>query len=158
MRESKHSGNSLVGSTRYEDVVMMIRLIDRRTRRHRTWLHRSPTQLHPSPAPPAPVSSAAQYRALSEDGKIRAFVCPLFSCGRFFKRMEHLKRHLRTHTMERPFACSECNKRFSKSDNPNQHMRTHERSESRSGGESGGSGAIGDWIDGRGWSRKQQWG
>ena len=26
-------------------------------------------------------------------------------------------------------------------------MRTHERSASRSGGESGGSGTIGDWID-----------
>jgi transcription factor STE12 len=98
--------------------------------------------------PPAPVSSTAQYEALSEDGKIRAFVCPLFSCGRLFKRMEHLKRHLRTHTMERPFACSKCNKRFSRSDNLNQHMRTHERSASRSGGESGGSGAVGDWSDG----------
>ena len=108
---------------------------------------------HHRPAP-APVSSTAQYEALSEDGKIRAFVCPLFSCGRLFKRMEHLKRHLRTHTMERPFACSKCNKRFSRSDNLNQHMRTHERSASRSGGESGGSGGIGDWIDGGGDGRE----
>lgn len=104
--------------------------------------------------PPALVSSTTQYEALSEDGKIRAFVCPLFSCGRLFKRMEHLKRHLRTHTMERPFACSKCNKRFSRSDNLNQHMRTHERSASRSGGEGGGSGAIGDWIDGGGDGRE----
>ncbi|KAF8870355.1 STE like transcription factor-domain-containing protein [Mucidula mucida] len=36
--------------------------------------------------------------------KTKVFVCPLLSCGRMFKRMEHLKRHLRTHTMERPFA------------------------------------------------------
>ena len=43
-REDKRSGNSLVGSTRYEDVVKMIRLIDRRTRRHSTWLHSSPTR------------------------------------------------------------------------------------------------------------------
>ncbi|KAL4248773.1 STE12 transcription factor family protein [Abortiporus biennis] len=35
--------------------------------------------------------------------RTKAFVCPLFSCGRMFKRMEHLKRHLRTHTLERPF-------------------------------------------------------
>ncbi|KAJ7169048.1 kinase-like domain-containing protein [Mycena crocata] len=34
--------------------------------------------------------------------KTKAFICPLFSCGRLFKRMEHLRRHLRTHTMKRP--------------------------------------------------------
>ncbi|KAJ7745920.1 hypothetical protein DFH07DRAFT_710211, partial [Mycena maculata] len=54
----------------------------------------------------------------------KAFICPLFSCGRLFKRMEHLRRHLRTHTMERPFACPRCSKRFSRSDNLNQHVRT----------------------------------
>ena len=42
--EGKRSSNSLVGSTGYEDVVMMIRLIDRRTRRHPTRLHTSPTR------------------------------------------------------------------------------------------------------------------
>ncbi|PFH49297.1 hypothetical protein AMATHDRAFT_48848 [Amanita thiersii Skay4041] len=57
----------------------------------------------------------------------KAFVCPLFSCGRMFKRQEHLKRHLRTHTMERPYACPKCRKRFSRSDNLNQHLRTHDR-------------------------------
>lgn len=57
----------------------------------------------------------------------KAFVCPLFSCGRMFKRMEHLKRHLRTHTLERPYQCEHCKKRFSRSDNLNQHYRTHGR-------------------------------
>ncbi|KAJ7222246.1 hypothetical protein GGX14DRAFT_340667, partial [Mycena pura] len=56
-----------------------------------------------------------------------AFICPLFSCGRLFKRMEHMRRHLRTHTMERPFACPRCNKRFSRSDNLNHHVQTHLR-------------------------------
>ncbi|KAG1750439.1 STE like transcription factor-domain-containing protein [Suillus paluster] len=59
----------------------------------------------------------------------RVFVCPLYSCGRLFKRMEHLKRHVRTHTMERPFVCDRCNKRFSRSDNLNQHLRIHARTE-----------------------------
>ncbi|KAK2460418.1 hypothetical protein APHAL10511_007583 [Amanita phalloides] len=67
----------------------------------------------------------------SQDGnsmvRTKAFVCPLFSCGRMFKRQEHLKRHLRTHTMERPYACPRCKKRFSRSDNLNQHLRTHDR-------------------------------
>lgn len=59
----------------------------------------------------------------------KVFVCPLYSCGRLFKRMEHLKRHVRTHTMERPFACDLCKKRFSRSDNLNQHVRIHTRAE-----------------------------
>ncbi|KAG2112608.1 STE-12 alpha [Suillus discolor] len=59
----------------------------------------------------------------------KVFVCPLYSCGRLFKRMEHLKRHVRTHTMERPFACNFCKKRFSRSDNLNQHLRIHTRTE-----------------------------
>ncbi|KAI0656200.1 hypothetical protein C8Q70DRAFT_921808 [Cubamyces menziesii] len=61
--------------------------------------------------------------------RTKAFVCPLFSCGRMFKRMEHLRRHLRTHTLERPFPCDRCPKRFSRSDNLAQHVRTHERRE-----------------------------
>ncbi|KAK7035659.1 hypothetical protein R3P38DRAFT_2616052 [Favolaschia claudopus] len=61
--------------------------------------------------------------------KTKVFACPLFSCGRMFKRMEHLRRHLRTHTMERPFVCPKCNKRFSRSDNLNQHVRTHQRAD-----------------------------
>ncbi|KAG2135357.1 STE-12 alpha [Suillus bovinus] len=59
----------------------------------------------------------------------KVFVCPLYSCGRLFKRMEHLKRHVRTHTMERPFPCDFCKKRFSRSDNLNQHLRIHTRAE-----------------------------
>ena len=77
------------------------------------------------PAPNA--MGLSQYEALGPDGKVKALMCPLFSCGRLFKRMEHLKRHLRTHTMEKPFVCTRCGKRFSRSDNLTQHLRTHER-------------------------------
>jgi transcription factor STE12 len=86
-------------------------------------------QQQPQQANPGYASGSGtdMYQTLSPDGKVRAFVCPLYSCGRLFKRMEHLKRHLRTHTMERPFECPQCNKRFSRSDNLTQHLRTHER-------------------------------
>ena len=47
-------------------------------------------------------------------------------CGRLFKRLEHLKRHVRTHTQERPYICPLCSKAFSRSDNLAQHRRTHE--------------------------------
>ncbi|KAF1986033.1 STE-domain-containing protein [Aulographum hederae CBS 113979] len=53
--------------------------------------------------------------------------CPIPTCGRLFKRLEHLKRHVRTHTQERPYVCSLCNKAFSRSDNLAQHRRTHEQ-------------------------------
>ncbi|KAI8336589.1 hypothetical protein BC941DRAFT_319297, partial [Chlamydoabsidia padenii] len=53
--------------------------------------------------------------------------CPVHQCQRKFKRLEHLKRHMRIHTMERPFACTQCNKTFSRSDNLSQHQKTHNR-------------------------------
>ncbi|WFD29505.1 hypothetical protein MSPP1_000514 [Malassezia sp. CBS 17886] len=50
-------------------------------------------------------------------------------CGRRFKRMEHLKRHSRTHTQERPHKCpvESCGKSFGRSDNLAQHVKTHFR-------------------------------
>lgn len=57
----------------------------------------------------------------------RFFHCPLSTCGKLFKRLEHMKRHLRTHTMERPYLCDLCGKRFSRSDNLAQHKKTHQR-------------------------------
>ncbi|KAK0433740.1 STE like transcription factor-domain-containing protein [Armillaria borealis] len=98
--------------------------------------------------PPMPTTSGSS----SSGPKTKVFVCPLLSCGRMFKRMEHLKRHLRTHTMERPFVCDKCGKRFSRSDNLGQHLRVHGRADgSGSQGDnqwnsaSGPSGSGGDW-------------
>ncbi|KAJ3746306.1 STE-12 alpha [Lentinula detonsa] len=95
---------------------------------------RSPLSTSDSPSSllPAPEVSAAFPQPIaiptSSSGApttIKAYACPLLSCGRLFKRMEHLKRHLRTHTMERPFVCTKkgCGKRFSRSDNLSQHLR-----------------------------------
>lgn len=58
----------------------------------------------------------------------KSHVCPMTQCQRRFKRLEHLKRHMRIHTLERPFACTfpKCHKHFSRSDNLSQHMKTHQ--------------------------------
>lgn len=64
----------------------------------------------------------------AEIGQQKSHVCPITQCQRRFKRLEHLKRHMRIHTLERPFACSypKCHKHFSRSDNLSQHMKTHQ--------------------------------
>lgn len=66
-------------------------------------------------------------RPILQNSAAKGFSCPLLPCGRQFKRLEHLKRHVRTHTQERPYECSRCAKRFSRSDNLTQHHKTHEK-------------------------------
>ncbi|GLB44294.1 putative STE like transcription factor [Lyophyllum shimeji] len=129
-------------------------------------LHRHTYPLAPPPATTASAVSGGGFNVTSfaqqqtqqphsqsfdatdpSSAKTKAFVCPLFSCGRMFKRMEHLKRHLRTHTMERPYACPQCKKRFSRSDNLNQHLRTHGRGTNGPVGTSALGLGVGDWID-----------
>ncbi|KAI8082893.1 uncharacterized protein BX664DRAFT_301376 [Halteromyces radiatus] len=77
-------------------------------------------------------STLLQYNnndgTMVESGQQKSHVCAMPQCQRRFKRLEHLKRHMRIHTLERPFACTfpKCHKHFSRSDNLAQHMKTHQ--------------------------------
>lgn len=46
-------------------------------------------------------------------------------CQATFTRQEHLARHSRSHTTEKPFECSHCGKGFSRSDALHRHIQSH---------------------------------
>lgn len=73
---------------------------------------------HRSDRPGGPIRRA-RSATLMELGPYphKSHSCPIPTCGRLFKRLEHLKRHVRTHTQERPYVCPHCSKAFSRSDN-----------------------------------------
>ncbi|CAO3587538.1 unnamed protein product [Absidia cylindrospora] len=73
-------------------------------------------------------ATSALASVMSDDPRARCtFTCPLHACGKLFRRLEHLKRHLRTHTLHRPHLCQTCGKRFSRSDNLAQHKKVHQK-------------------------------
>ena len=75
-----------------------------------------------SPMPMEMRSSVTPGPSGDRDSPAKTFTCPVPACGRLFKRLEHLKRHVRTHTQERPYVCGVCAKKFSRSDNLAQYF------------------------------------
>ncbi|RSM05272.1 hypothetical protein CDV31_009670 [Fusarium ambrosium] len=54
--------------------------------------------------------------------------CDICNCT--FARQEHLTRHTRSHTREKPFQCLQCSKSFSRLDVLQRHISSHEQSAS----------------------------
>ncbi|KAK6826789.1 hypothetical protein RU639_004513 [Aspergillus parasiticus] len=52
------------------------------------------------------------------------------SCNKTFSKAEHLTRHLRSHTKERPYECSVCGKLYTRSDVLRRHEKSHQKSSS----------------------------
>jgi hypothetical protein len=48
-------------------------------------------------------------------------------CGNSFSKAEHLSRHIRSHTKEKPFACTICAKKYGRQDSLLRHMKFHIR-------------------------------
>ncbi|KAF8419342.1 hypothetical protein EV426DRAFT_553606, partial [Tirmania nivea] len=64
-------------------------------------------------------------RVVSSKGK--RFKCTYNKCLGAFRRQEHLRRHEKIHTGEKPYTCdvTVCRRRFSRSDNLKEHLQRH---------------------------------
>ncbi|KAJ0006611.1 hypothetical protein NQD34_013884 [Periophthalmus magnuspinnatus] len=72
---------------------------------------------------PAPKAAARGRRQKS--AKAKPFPCAVQGCERRFSRSDELNRHVRIHTGQKPFQCTICARAFSRSDHLTTHTRTH---------------------------------
>ncbi|GAA5931728.1 hypothetical protein JCM3775_000025 [Rhodotorula graminis] len=78
-------------------------------------------QVHdPEPAPPPAATATAPAPA-------RIHTCDQPGCNQSYARIEHLERHVKTHTAPAGYLCKECGKAFARSDVLRRHTKIHSR-------------------------------
>ncbi|KAI5610038.1 zinc finger protein ZFP69-like [Silurus asotus] len=70
-------------------------------------------------------SNASASSSSTSTTKEKPFTCPMGTCDRRFSRSDELNRHIRIHTGHKPFRCRVCARSFSRSDHLTTHTRTH---------------------------------
>ncbi|XP_039270670.2 uncharacterized protein LOC120345327 isoform X1 [Styela clava] len=74
----------------------------------------------------SPTSSVSQYLlAMKKEKPKKEYRCEY--CNKLFGRQQHLKRHILTHTGERPYPCNLCEKRFRRSEHLKHHLVKHQQ-------------------------------
>ncbi|KAG9118284.1 homeodomain transcription factor ste12 [Ceratobasidium sp. 392] len=62
--------------------------------------------------------------------RTKAYICPLYSCGRFYRERWFLMEHIYSHAAHKPYQCERCFKQFSRADHFSQHRQRHARADS----------------------------
>ncbi|TRY99513.1 hypothetical protein DNTS_020822 [Danionella cerebrum] len=75
--------------------------------------------------PPKPTRVRKSAASSTGPVKEKPFTCPMETCDRRFSRSDELNRHIRIHTGHKPFQCRICLRSFSRSDHLTTHTRTH---------------------------------
>lgn len=78
-----------------------------------------------TPRPPKAPRARKTPSTSHGPAKEKPFACPMESCDRRFSRSDELNRHIRIHTGHKPFQCRICLRSFSRSDHLTTHTRTH---------------------------------
>ncbi|KAM9836993.1 uncharacterized protein ACBR49_019389 [Aulostomus maculatus] len=77
-------------------------------------------------SPEPPKLARGPRRSPARGGlKAKPFPCSVAGCERRFSRSDELNRHVRIHTGQKPFQCTICARSFSRSDHLTTHTRTH---------------------------------